>query len=157
MRPGQQVCVDRRILAPGVVPTKSTRGFVTRQFSYKNYRGIIWTDRRLKNIDEREKCWVIKGFRLTNKGRILVIFSDYQLSMTNTSNFFLQNEQERVLTTKNSCILIVVTICIIPPIIKFTIDQTGLGATENRKRETSLVNKKVFVNVLRPSDAYMHQ
>ena len=51
MGPGQQVCVGDfktgRILAPCVVPTKSTRGTVTCQCSDKNYRGIIWTNKRL--------------------------------------------------------------------------------------------------------------
>ena len=36
-----------RILAPCVVPTKSTRGTGMRQCSDKNYRGIIWTNKRL--------------------------------------------------------------------------------------------------------------
>ena len=51
MGPGQQVCVGDfktgSILAPCVVPTKSTRGTVTRQCSDKNYRGIIWMNKRL--------------------------------------------------------------------------------------------------------------
>ena len=44
-----------------VVPTKSTRGTVTHQFSDKNYRGIIWTNKRLYNF------WHA-GEMLTGKG-----------------------------------------------------------------------------------------
>ena len=51
MGPGQHVCVGDfktgRISAPCVVPTKSTRGTVMRQCSDKNYRGIIWMNKRL--------------------------------------------------------------------------------------------------------------
>ena len=79
-----------------------------------------------------------------------------ELIIKNTSTFFLTNDYECVLTTNYSCIFAGVT-TYIPPSVKVTIGQTGLWATENRKHETLYVNEEDFVNLMRLSDAYMHQ